>query len=341
MGRRPSAVRPASAGRTDTRERPPARVEIRRRDGGLELRVDDTFASWYQPGETCTRSVWDAIAAPVLALPPHRRRRIAILGLGGGSVARVVRALAPEAELVGVEISDRVIRAARRAFGLDSLGVKAVRADARDWLRGGGDRFDAILDDVFVGRGREVRKPAWHAEEGLEGMRRRLAPGGLLVTNTLDEWRAVARAVRERFPAAVLIEVADYDNRIVVGGPAGLTGRRLRRAVEADPVLGPSCPALRFRSLRRAPPSPRPRSSPRSAAAAKQPWKERGCGEADPPSPGSPPSSPPRSPPSGSGSRFPSPWTGPSTTPRAGPWPRRPLRACAAACPSAGGSSSV
>lgn len=232
------------------REPHPSRVEIRRRDGGLELRVDDTFASWYRPGETCTRSVWDAIAVPVLALPAARRRRIAILGLGGGSVARVVRALAPRAELVGVEISARVLRTARRVFGLDALGVRTVRADARDWLRAASEPFDAILDDVFVGCGPRVRKPSWHGDEGLSLMAGRLAPGGLLVTNTLDEWRGVAEAVRVRFPAALLIEVDDYDNRIVVGGPAGLTGRRLRIAAAADPLLGPSCRAFRFRSLR-------------------------------------------------------------------------------------------
>ena len=41
---------------------------------GRELRVEGTFASWYTPGSHVTRSVWDAIAAPVLALPPRRRR---------------------------------------------------------------------------------------------------------------------------------------------------------------------------------------------------------------------------------------------------------------------------
>ena len=70
--------------------------------GARTLVVDETFASFYRPGELATGCVWDAIAAPLLWLPPRRRRKILILGLGGGSVARLARAIAPEAEIVGV-----------------------------------------------------------------------------------------------------------------------------------------------------------------------------------------------------------------------------------------------
>ncbi|MFP8874131.1 MAG: hypothetical protein VCB42_06300, partial [Myxococcota bacterium] len=62
--------------------------------------MDETLASFQRPGEITTGSVWDAMAAPLLALPASRRGRVLLLGLGGGSVARIVRALAPEALIV-------------------------------------------------------------------------------------------------------------------------------------------------------------------------------------------------------------------------------------------------
>src|SRR5690606_16904976 len=93
--------------------------------------VDGTFASFWQPGRAATGSVWDALVAPLLLLPPARRRRVLILGLGGGSAARLVRAIAPSAQVVGVELDPAVIDAARRHFELDALGVEVVLDDAR------------------------------------------------------------------------------------------------------------------------------------------------------------------------------------------------------------------
>ena len=216
--------------------------------GGRELRVDGTFASFYRPGQVATGSVWDALGASVLALAPARRRRILVLGLGGGSVARLARALAPRATIVGVEIDPEVVTLARRWFDLDALGVEVVVEDARSFLARERRRFDAVLEDVFVGRGRAVHKPTWMTEEGLPRAAECVATGGVLASNTLDETAGVAAVLRGRFPGLVEIGIADYDNRVLAAGPASLTGRELRAAVAASPELSPSLPALRFRT---------------------------------------------------------------------------------------------
>ncbi len=216
---------------------------------GRSLRVDGSYASWYVPGRAVTGSVWDALAAPLLLLPPRRRRAVLILGLGGGSAARVVRALAPDAHIVGVERRGEVLRAARRWLDLDALDVEVVEADAFRYLRGARRRFDAVLEDVFVGRGRAEHKPDWLPDPGLALAARRLAPRGLLVSNAIDESAAVARALRRLFPAALRIEVEGYENRILAAGPAGLTARLLRSAVGADPALATTLPRLSFRTL--------------------------------------------------------------------------------------------
>jgi len=81
-----------------------SRVRVVRRGRRRELYVDGTFASCWEPGRTTTGPVWDALALPLLGLPPRRRRRVLVLGLAGGSAARLVRALAPRAAITGVEL---------------------------------------------------------------------------------------------------------------------------------------------------------------------------------------------------------------------------------------------
>jgi spermidine synthase len=228
-------------------------VRIDDSGGTRALVVDETFASSYRPGEIATHCVWDAIAAPILWLSPKRRRRILILGLGGGSVARIARALAPDAEIVGVEFDPEVVRLARAHLELDSLDVRVEIADARVWLKTAKGRFDAILEDVFIGRGDDVHKPDWIPEPGHRLARARLARGGVFVSNTLDEHAKVAREMRAAFPAVVTIHTEDYDNHVLVAGPEGLTGVSLRKRVADSPILSESLAILTFRAQPREP----------------------------------------------------------------------------------------
>ncbi len=223
-----------------------ARVRVVERAGGLELRVDDTYASLLRPGRVTTGSVWDALALPILALPPARRRRVLILGLGGGSAARLVRALAPAAQIVGVELDREVLAAARKHLGLAKLGIDTVCDDAREYVRTTRRRFDLVIDDVFVGEGDGVRKPEWYPEPGLHNAWARVARGGLLVTNSLDEAPALARELRTIAPARVRIRIEGYDNQVLVAGPSALAARALRAAVRAEPLLAETLPRLRI-----------------------------------------------------------------------------------------------
>jgi spermidine synthase len=231
-------------------------VQIRVSPRGRALRIDGTFASWWKPGSAATGGVWDLLAAPVLMLPPARRRSLLVLGLGGGSAARLLRALAPRARIVGVERDAAVLRAARAGLGLAALGVEVVEADARIYLAGLRDRFDLIVEDVFVGSGRRVHKPDWLAGAELASLAGRLAPGGLLVANSLDEAPATARSFAKLFPASLCLTVRDYDNRVLVGARAPFTAAALRRALVREPLFAGTLPRLRVRTLTRSDPRP-------------------------------------------------------------------------------------
>jgi spermidine synthase len=224
-------------------------VRVQESRHGRELIVDETFASLYRPGDASTGSVWDAIGAPLLLRPEGRRARLLMLGMGGGSVCRQLRRLAPEAEIVAVEFDPEVVAVARAEFDLEELELEVVVDDALALLKREQRRFDAIFEDVFVGRGDDVHKPEWIPDPGHALARRRLKPGGVLVSNTLDEAPAVLRAMEEAFAHVVQIGIDGFDNRVLVASDADFDARGLRSAVAAEPLYRDALPALSFRTL--------------------------------------------------------------------------------------------
>ncbi|CAE8715012.1 unnamed protein product [Polarella glacialis] len=221
-------------------------------EGSKHLLVDETFASLYRPGQASTGCVWDALAAPLLALPSLESSapRVLILGLGGGSAARTIRALAPRAEIVGVEFDEAVVEAARSHFELDALGVEVVIGCALDFLQKETRCFDMVVDDVFIGSGRSVHKPSWCPKPFHDLAVKRVVQDGLLISNTIDEAKDVASGLRRQFPGLLKISVKGYCNHIFVAGPKSLDARALRSSVHRSPVLAGSLSELRFRVAR-------------------------------------------------------------------------------------------
>jgi spermidine synthase len=218
---------------------------------GLELRVDGTLASVHRPGRGLTGIVWWTLAAPLLLLPPRAAgRRVLLLGLAAGSVAQALRALDPGAPLVGVEYDDEVLRAGREHFGLDGLGVEIVRDDALAYLRRERRLFDLVVEDLFVGPSRSVRKPEWLVGEGYPLIGRRLRPGGLLVANTIHETAEIVGAAHAAAGRVTTLDVRDYHNTIVVAGRELPSPRSIRTAMAERAELRGLLPRLEIRARR-------------------------------------------------------------------------------------------
>jgi SAM-dependent methyltransferase len=224
------------------------RIQVRQTRQGRELRIDGSFASW-DPGDVPFGSPWGAQALSVLGFHGSRAPSVLILGLGGGTVARLVRALSPEAVIVGVERDPDVVRAARRDFGLDSLGVEVVIDDALSYLRRSGPRFDLISEDIYVGNARSGRKPDWVLEEGVPIAARRLRQGGIFVSNTIDDTRRTTRVLRGLFRWLVAMRHDEYDNTILAASQRPLSGRTLRAIAGRHSALRPHLRAFGFRTL--------------------------------------------------------------------------------------------
>ncbi len=232
--------------RHDVEPRP--RVEIRRVRDGVQLRVDGTLASFRGPGRTLTGVVWWTLAAPILLLP-RRRRRVLLLGVGGGSVARALHALDARAEIVGVEYDPEVLRLARRHFGLGALGLELVVDDALDYLTRERRRFDLIVEDLFIGPSRSVRKPPWLLGEGYRLIRKRLRTGGIVVSNTIHETPAVIDAMRPLGAPIVSFDVRGHWNRIVAAGRDLPPAREIARLFRGTPQLARPSRKLSFRLI--------------------------------------------------------------------------------------------
>jgi len=108
-------------------------------------------------------------------------RRIVMVGLGGGSLAKFCHRHFPGAHITVLEIQADVI-ALRDAFHVPPDGPRftVVHADAADWLAAHPGTADVLLVDGFDARGLPERlaDAVFYAD-----CRRALRPGGVMVAN--------------------------------------------------------------------------------------------------------------------------------------------------------------
>lgn len=201
-------------------------ILLERTGDGIDMEVAGaTFACWH-PEHLLTGYSWDAITAGCFLVPSGPPRSILILGLGGGTVSRQLRHLAPEASITGIEIDPEVLRLARRYMDLDHQGLEVIEGDAYAFLRETERRFDVIVDDVYLTGATDVWRPDDLTGGGLDLVASRLRPGGLALANFITDGhhdhqrRAAQRAFLRRFGATSLVRPPQGFNGILVGGEA-------------------------------------------------------------------------------------------------------------------------
>jgi spermidine synthase len=160
-----------------------------------------------------------------------RPRRIVMVGLGGGSLAKFCHRHFPAAHITVIELRADVI-ALRDAFHVPPDGPRftVVHGDAADWLAAHPGTADVLLVDGFDARGLPARlaDAPFYAD-----CRRALCPGGVLVVNvfTYDpRYRDVMAALDAAFAGRTcwFDEVAG-NNRIVYAlhAPDDVAARRM------------------------------------------------------------------------------------------------------------------
>jgi len=108
-----------------------------------------------------------------------------ILGLGGGTVAKLVRKKYPEAEIIGIDIDPLMINLGKKYLGLDKANIKIQIADALKYVEKlvkDKKKFDLIIIDLYNG---DHFPKKFETENYIQLMRTVLASGGLAVFNRI------------------------------------------------------------------------------------------------------------------------------------------------------------
>lgn len=153
-----------------------------------------------------------------------RPETLAMIGLGGGSMAKFCHRQLPDTRIEVVEINPHVI-ALRERFQVppDDARLRVRRGDGADFVRQTQDRLDVLLVDGFDHEG---QPPALCSQAFYDDCRTALRADGLLVANlhtAHPEFQLHAARLERAFDGEVLF-VGDRDcsNTIAFAGPAAL-----------------------------------------------------------------------------------------------------------------------
>lgn len=192
-----------------------------------------------RPGPT--GGFFDILAAAVVAFATARRRppQVALLGFAAGGVVAPLRGLGFHHPLHAVDLSLAPASLFWDVAAAWAGDVRLERAEASTWLRRSRRRWDVILEDLTVRGPENAVKPAVSVEVLPRLLGRRLAPGGVAVTNVLPvpgmTWDALLERLAEPHARALVVLCEDYENRLLIAGPrlpsARAAGGRLRAAL--------------------------------------------------------------------------------------------------------------
>jgi spermidine synthase len=182
-------------------------VRIGEDEGRTALLVDGVVQSISPDDGVASGGYWAAM------LPLSPPRRALILGLGGGTLARLLQARwGTDLTLVGVDDDPAVIETARAVGWLPLPGLEVVIEDAFSYVWRCAERFDYIALDLYRGE-RLVRQEL--SKPFLRQVRALLEPSGRVAINLFKDTGRVRRL--ERIGAIFEVErLVEHGGNLVV-----------------------------------------------------------------------------------------------------------------------------
>jgi spermidine synthase len=194
----------------------------------VDLDVDGATYATYDAHAVMTGYSWDALAVSTAALS-RAPTSVLVLGMGGGTVARQLRALHPSCAITGIEIDADVIRLSRQHLQLDDVAAIIHVEDAYDFLARETARYDVVIDDLFLTGTDDVVRARVPEGATMQLLQNRVAVGGIVVCNLITDRGHVrvrnrARAAFASSFASVFVATPPLGlNEILIGGGAALT----------------------------------------------------------------------------------------------------------------------
>ena len=210
-------------------------MRIVRTKRGARIVEDDVIVSEIVSAPGPTHTLFDALAACVTALAPGPR--FALLGFAGGGMVAPLRALGWEHPVRAVDLSREGERLFRSLAGDWAGEVRVDEQDAAAWLRGSAARWDVVCEDLSVPSPAGTVKPYVSFDPLPQLVKRRLAPGGVAITNLLPlpgtSWPSLIARVAHPHRQALVATLEEYDNRFVIAGNDLPDAREAARRVRA------------------------------------------------------------------------------------------------------------
>lgn len=236
----------------------------------LRLNEGEGIHSVYRPAGGLADGIWDYfLLAPTFNPAPYtpdRVQRVALVGLAGGTVARLFTEAYGPIRIEGAELDPAIIQVGRDWFDMNEPNLAAYGMDGRRFLARPPDGAEAAYDVIAVDAYRPPYIP-FHLTtvEFFKLCRDRLAPDGVVAVNvgrTHTDYSlvdALAATMQAVFPSVYILDLPDGEstlgNSLVVAtrGPttladftanlprfdAGLPGQVARLARAPRPAAPP------------------------------------------------------------------------------------------------------
>ena len=111
-----------------------------------------------------------------------RFKNILVLGVGGGSIIKVLRNKYPKAAITGIEIDKEMINIGKKYFNLDIYNANIKIQDAFSLVKKDKGKYDLILIDLLIGRDSPKKLSS---EEFFQNCKKLLNKKGTIVINRL------------------------------------------------------------------------------------------------------------------------------------------------------------
>jgi len=126
--------------------------------------------------------VWKSTLKEVKKEKPEITKSL-ILGLGGGSAAKLVKKYWPKAKIIGVDIDPVMIRLGKKYLGLQDIEIRIEDADKfiRKQLLAG-IKYDLVLIDMYIG---DKVPGKFQSDKFIEAIQKLLSEDGVAIFNRL------------------------------------------------------------------------------------------------------------------------------------------------------------
>lgn len=162
-------------------------------------------------------------------------RSIAMVGLGGGSLAKFCHRHLPETRITVVEINPHVI-ALRDEFHVpvDDRRFRVLQGDGADFVRHAPERFEVLLVDGFDYNGQPARLSS---QRFYDDCYQALAPDGMMVVNLHadhPDLRLFTGRIERSFGASVFTVKVAREGNVIVFASRGTLQPRLPQTLGPD-----------------------------------------------------------------------------------------------------------